>query len=649
VYKNLVNFDDLMNEANENRASELEKKILQARHDYYNSTPTVTDEVFDAWVDELSELRADSPAVTAIGAVPVSEWKKVSHGFTMGSLDKVNTLEEITGWVQGLPAATPEAVMYEPLIVTEKLDGISIHVRYVNGYFSQAITRGDGTIGEDISTNVARMKGIPRKVREDFTGSLRGEVILLKSDHQKHFPDYANSRNAASGISKRYDGKGCEHLTVLFYQVADGHDFETEGDQFEWLQAQGLQTPNWYVTAMAPGIRTPQDLWVEYQQTKRAALDYDIDGLVVRVNSLAKQVGMGEKDGRPKGAVAFKFAPITRETVLRDIQWQVGGSGRITPVAVFDAVGLLGAQVTNASLYNVKYIRDLGLSIGARIVVARANDVIPRVVAVSMKSPLPLTVPVTCPVCGHNVVPDGEYLVCQNEAACPAQAVGRIKRYIAALDVKEWGETLIERLVASGKVRSPADLYRLNMPSLAEVERISENVADKLLALLWEKNPLALEVFLGSLSIPGIATSSVTMLMDAGLDTWEKMLAASITDFEKVAGFGPVKARAFWEWIDEMGKKLVADMLAAGVVIKAKVIGGLTGKSVCFTGKTTRKRGELEQLVVDHGGTVKGSVSKGLTFLVMADPNSGSTKATAAKKNGTKCITEDEFLAMVQP
>lgn len=644
-----MNFDELMTEVNETRAGELEKKVQAARHDYYNGTPTVTDEVFDAWVDELAELRADSLAVTAIGApVPVSEWKKVSHGFTMGSLDKVNTLEEITGWVQGLPAATPSAVMSEPLMVTEKLDGISIHVRYVNGAFSQAITRGDGTIGEDISPNVARMKGVPARLQEEFTGSLRGEVILLKSDHQKHFPDYANSRNAASGISKRYDGKGCEHLTVLFYQVADGHDFETEGDQFEWLEAQGLRVPNWYVTAMSPGIQTPQDLWVEYQQTKRAALDYDIDGLVVRVNSLAKQVGMGEKDGRPKGAVAFKFAPITRETVLRDIQWQVGGSGRITPVAVFDAVGLLGAQVTNASLYNVKYIRDLGLSIGARIVVARANDVIPRVVAVSMKSPLPLTAPVTCPVCGHNVVPDGEYLVCQNEAECPAQAVGRIKRFIAAIDLKEWGETLIERLVSSGKVRTPADLYQLDVASLAEVERISEHVAEKLLRLLKEKQELPLEVLLGALSIPGIATSSIGMVMDAGHDTWGKIFSMTATEMESVPGLGPVKSRALWQWCHGAGEGIVHDLLAAGVGIKAKAVGVLTGKSVCFTGKSVRKRGELEQLVVAAGGTVKGSVSKGLTYLVMADPNSGSTKAQAAKKNGTKCISEDEFLTMVQ-
>jgi DNA ligase (NAD+) len=635
---------DLIEEANHARATELENLVLKARHDYYNRTPTVSDEVYDAWVDELAELKSSSPAVTAIGApTPASEWKKAVHGFMMGSLDKVNTLEEMTAWVMGF--STPRTPA--PLLVTEKLDGISIHCKYVQGAFVQAITRGDGTTGEDISQNVAKMKGVPgRLVDREFTGSLRGEIVLLKSDHQAHFPDYSNPRNAASGISKRYDGKGCEHLTVMFYQVVEGKDFETEGEQFEWLNAQGFKLPNWYVTAMSPGVKTPHDLWVEYQQTKRIELEYEIDGLVVRVDNLVQQQGMGEKDGRPKGAVAFKFAPMTRETVLKEIVWQVGGTGRLTPVAVFDPVNLLGATVTNASLYNLKYIRDLGLSVGARVLIARANDVIPRVVSVTVKSPMSLTIPVTCPVCGHNVVPDGEYLVCQNEAECPAQAVGRIKRYIAALDVKEWGETLIEKLVEKGLVKSPVDLYRLTKEQLADLDRMADRSAENVYRTLWEKKELPLEVLLGALSIPGIATSSVVMLMDAGFDTWEKMLAKG-AKFETVPGFGPVKAEAFSAWVAEVGSKLVLDMLAAGVVIKPRIIGGLTGKSFCFTGKTIRKRADLEALVVESGGVVKSSVGKGLTYLVMADPKSGTTKAQAAKKNGTKCITEDEFLQLI--
>ena len=636
---------DLIEAANEARATELEGLILTNRQAYYNGQSLVPDETYDAWVDELAELRPRSPAVTAIGApVAATEWKKAKHGFVMGSLDKVNTLEEMTGWVMGFSVSRSP----EPLLTTEKLDGISIHARYVNGVYVQAITRGDGTEGEDITPNVAKMKGIVARLPDhEFTGSLRGEIVLLKSDHQKYFPDYANPRNAAAGISKRYDGKGCEHLTVMFYQVVDGKEFETEGEQFEWLEDQLPFVPNWFVTAMAPGVKTPHDIWVEYQQTKRVELDYEIDGLVVRVDNIAKQLGLGDRDGRPKGAIAFKFAPMTRETVLTGITWQVGGSGRLTPVATFDPVNLVGATVTNASLYNLKYIRDLGLTVGARIIIARANDVIPRVVSVTVKSPSPLLIPVTCPVCGHNVVPDGEYLVCQNEAECPAQAVGRIKRYIAVLDVKEWGETLIEKLVESGKVRTPADLYRLNIPSLSEVERISENVADKLLQLLWAKTELPLETFLGSLSIPMCGTSMIRMAMDAGIDTWEKVLGAKQADYERVPGFGPSKAEALHQWVLNVGYALVPELLRAGVKIKEVKVGGLTGKSFCFTGKSVRKRAELEALVTDNGGVVKSSAGKGLSYLVMADPNAGTTKAQAAKKNGTTVLSEEDFMKLV--
>ena len=637
-----MDFDSMMADADSARVKELETLINQARHDYYNSQPTVSDEVYDAWIDELAELKSASPAVTSVGAKPVSEWKKVAHEIQMGSLNKVNTLEELTQWIKTFSIK----IDFEPLLVTEKLDGISIHVKYHKGAFAQAITRGDGVTGEDISQNVCKMIGVPAKLSEDFSGSLRGEVILTKTDHKRHFPDYANARNAASGIAKRYDGKGCEHLSILFYQVVEGKEFETESQQFEWLVEMGLKVPNWYVTAMAPGVRTPQDLWVEYQQTKRAELDYDIDGLVVRVQNLVKQMSLGEKDGRPLGAVAFKFAPITRETTLERIEWQVGGSGRITPVAVFNPVRLLGAEVTNASVYNIKYIKDLGMTPGCRVLIARANDVIPRVVSVTAPSPAELEIPRICPSCDQILSMEGEYLVCTNSAECPAQTVGRIKRYVKELEILEWGETLIEKLVEAGLVKNVPDLYRLKMNDVAAIERMGEKSAENVLKTLWAKNPIPLDKLLGSLSIPLCGPTTIAAVMEAGFDTWDKIVRGG-DDLRTVPSVGPVKGGNLFKWCRTIGHKLVPELLSVGVKIKEKKKGALTGKSFCFTGKSVRKRSELESLVSEHGGTVKASVTKGLTFLVLADPNSNSTKAQAARKNGTKCISEDDFIKMV--
>lgn len=639
----MPSFEEMMDGAQTARIAELEALITKHRDDYYNKEPTVSDDVYDAWKDELSELKADSPAVTAIGAPPpeVSEWKKVQHSIIMGSLDKCNTLEELTDWVM------KSGGMQERLLVTEKLDGMSIHIHYESGAFSQAVTRGDGTTGEDISVNVAKMRGVPGRLPKKFTGSVRGEVIITKSDFAAHFiNDYENTRNAAAGISKRYDGKGCELLQVVFYQVVDGKDFDSEGDQFQWLQEMGFKIPNWYVTMMIPGVRTPHDLWVEYQQTKRAELDYEVDGLVIRLDTFSKQIALGEKDGRPLGAIAFKFAPVTRETVLREIQNQTGGMGVITPVAIFDPIRLVGATVTNASLYNWKYIRELGIDVGARILVARANDVIPRVVRVTSGTGSVAQPPEKCPSCGSKTDFKGEHLICPNSAECPAQTEGRIKRYVKSLDIKEWGDILIEKLVALGFVRGIADLYKLSEEQLAGMERMGKRSAQNVLKTLRDRNPIPLEDLLGSLSIPLCATSTIKLAMDAGYDSLERLRAASAQQLGAINGFGPIKAEALSTWFQKHGSQ-VDDILAAGVNIKHRIKGNLTGKSFCFTGASTRPRGDLEELVKQAGGEVKGTVSKKLTYLVMADANSNSSKAVAARKNGTHCISEEDFLKMV--
>lgn len=622
------------------RVIELESLVQQARHDYYNGSATVSDEVYDAWIDELSELQHDSPAVTSIGAAPVSEWPKAQHRIPMGSLNKINTLEELTTWLLGTGSQK-----YAPVLVTEKLDGISIAVDYVKGAFSRAVTRGDGVVGEDISPNVVRMQGLPGKLPKSFTGTLRGEIVLTKSDHARHFPQYANPRNAASGIAKRYDGQGCEHLTIMFYRVADGLDFDSEGEMFSWIVDQGFKVPNWYVTAMTPGIKTPHDLWLEYQQSKRATLDYEIDGLVVSINDMAAQMALGEVDNRPKGAVAFKFAAMTRESVLRRIDWQVGATGRVTPVGVFDPVRLVGAEITNASLYNVAYIQKLGLDVGATILIARAQDVIPRIAAVRKPTGTVAAYPLVCPTCSGATQMDGEYLVCTNTAECPAQAVGRVKRYLGVLNIKEWGEVLIERLVETKLVSDVADLYLVTEKQLADLDRMGAKSAAKVVSTLRAKMEIPLDTLIGAVSIPLCGPSSIKLAMDAGFDTLDKLRAANIEQLSSVDGLGPVKAASIWTWLQK-NQGLLEKLFKAGVTIEGKIHGTLTGKSVCFTGSSSRPRGDLEEIVKRAGGEVKTSVGKKLTYLVMADPKSASSKAQAARKNGTQCISEETLLEL---
>ena len=622
------------------RIKELEQLILQAKEAYYNGTPTVTDEVYDAWADELSDLDGLNQVLAQVGAlVPaVTEWSKVKHLNPMGSLNKVNTLEEVTEWVQSNAQG-------EPLLVSEKLDGISIQVQYVSGKLVQASTRGDGYIGEDITANVIRMKGAPEKLSKRVSCHLRGEIVILRSDFDAWFKsEYAGTRNAASGISKRYDGKGCEHLTVMFYQVMST-TLPTAEENFRYIEGLGLRTPSWYLSGMWLGVRTPHDIWVEYQQTKRDKLDYEIDGLVVEVNDLSKKFALGEKDLRPEGAVAFKFAPITRETTVRGFVCQTGGTGRITPVANFDQVNLLGAKIENASVYNQKYINTLGLGVGAKVLVARANDVIPRIVALVKGNGPVFSIPSTCSSCGSQVVQDGEFHVCPNKQGCPAQVVGRVSHWISSLGILEWGDTLIEKLVASNLVKTIPDLYRLTEAQVAGLDRMGATSTAKVLKLLHEKKSLPLDHFLGSLSIPGVATSTIKTLMDAGLDTFERLQGSTLEKIASVKGIGPVKAASLVNWVRTQGN-VVQELSSVGVVIEAPIRGKFSGMYFCFTGETKTKRSDLESMVKAHGGEVKSSVTKKLTYLVLSDTT--TTKARTAEKYGTKCISEEEFLALVK-
>jgi DNA ligase (NAD+) len=410
----------------------------------------------------------------------------------------------------------------------------------------------------------------------------------------------------------------------------------------------GFKTPNWYVTMMIPGgkTKTPHDLWVEYQQTKRAELDYDIDGLVVVIDQMVKQVALGETDGRPNGARAFKFAAITRETILKGIQNQTGGMGVITPVAVFDPIRLVGVTVTNASLYNWKYIRELGLDVGASILVARANDVIPRVVKVTSGTASVAQPPKTCPSCGGATEFAGEHLMCMNPSDCPAQTEGRIKRYVKSLNMLEWGDTLIEKLVAKGLVKNVTDLYRLKEEDLAGLDRMGKKSAQNALATLWAKNPITLEDLLGSMSIRLCATSTLKLAVDAGHDTLERLKAVTAAQLQEIEGFGPERSEALVDWFKKY-PTMVDDLLGLGVEIQHRIKGNLTGKSFCFTGTSSRPRNELEDLVRAAGGEVKNTVSKKLTYLVIPGPEWTSTKVQAAKKNGTHCIYEPDFIKMV--
>lgn len=634
------------------RIKELELLITQAKQNYYNGQPTVTDQVFDAWVDELKLLDSENSAVTSIGSEVIpSEWKKCKHQITMSSLDKVNTPEELQKWY-----------VRDDLFIAEKLDGLSINCEYKNGTLVRAITRGSGVAGEDILTNVIKMKGIKLNI-PGFDGSIRGEIVLFKSLFNKYFNDKANPRNAAAGIARRLDGVGAEHLTVMFYGLYGNKKFQTEHETFDWMKSIGLLVPNYFVfNATEDNTELLLDkpfgyknksvvndaimLWKEYQ-TNRDKLDYDIDGLVVRYDNLSYQESFGMTNDRPKGARAFKFDNVFVETDFKEILWQVGNSGRVTPVGVVKTVNLCGTDVSRASLYNVAYIRSLGLTTSAKVLITKANEIIPRIEQVSVASGDPVTIPTHCPECNEELEMEGENLVCLNVVTCPAQIEGRLKNWIKGLGILEWGDALLTRLVETGLVNDVADLYTLSYEDLVGLERMGDRSAKKCLEILHNNKELSLDVFLGSLSIKMNSQSTIKKIIDSGFNNVDEFLKATKYDFCKVDGLGDIKSQYLVEGLMKCAP-LIDKLLENGVSIKTKAFGTLTGKSFCFSGKFSIKRDELEKMVINAGGEAKNRVGKGLTYLVLENPDSMSGKAKDARKNSTEIISEKEFLEMLQ-
>ncbi|RLB53042.1 MAG: DNA ligase (NAD(+)) LigA, partial [Deltaproteobacteria bacterium] len=381
------------------RIAELEQRLSEYRDKYYAGAPVVSDAVYDALEDELRLLDPLHPLLARIGSPVVSDgWEKARHQIPMGSLNKVTDESQLREWQQRcdqLLVKDGRPSLRDDLYVAEKLDGISVELIYQDGRFVDGITRGDGEIGERITANVARMQGVPPRIGHQGQLSARGEIILRLSDMRRFFPDYSSPRNAAAGTARRLDGQGNEHLTVLCYDLAEELDIESEVEKFALLRQLGFATPNSY----HGDFQAVLDVYQDYESAQRADLDYEIDGLVVRANPLAVQAVLGDVNRRPRGAVAFKFASPSKVSRVLGIRWDVGSSGRVTPIAIVEPVELVGATVRRASLHNMAHVRQLGIGVGDEVLVSRRNDVIPYIEEVVDKVGDPAEPPTRCSVC----------------------------------------------------------------------------------------------------------------------------------------------------------------------------------------------------------------------------------------------------------
>jgi DNA ligase (NAD+) len=637
----LSNMDDIM------EAEVLSAELAILRDAYYNLDPLVPDQVYDAKRERLRQLRPDDPEIIRIGAPPlkVSVWEKVRHEISMGSLEKVNTRDEFTTWAEGTGASL--------FLITHKIDGSSMELVYKAGKLLRCVTRGDGIIGEDVTMNIRQVPTVPKQLPIPIDVIVRGEIVMRKAIFNSLYAEqYANPRNTAAGKvrDKRGGGADCQNLEFIAYWLSMEDRPRTQFFMFKWLENHGFQVP----TDIAAGSISNIELLFEQVKQRRADIPYEIDGMVVSVNDIAIMDGLGERNMRPRGQIAWKFDPVMAETQVEDVKWQVGPTGRVTPVATIVPIDVGGVTITNISLHNLSLFRDLKLFRGCHILVSRRNDCIPYCESNLDSTPdytsgVTLTreyfaIPVSCPICGASTLTEGQFLYCRSKK-CPVQLSGSVQVWVRRLGLLHWGDAVISSLTNSDHpaIMSLADLYRLKIEDLME-HCSGMKTARKLYQVLHDNKSVTLDLLIASMNIPNLATATAADIVAAGFNTVEKILGMTIEDLIKVPNIGVITAKQVYDGLQER-RQAILD-LASVVDIKLPQ-GSLAGKSFCITGATSKPRKAVEKMILDAGGSVKGSVSAGTTYLVTNDPDTGSNKLQNAQKHGTRIITETELYQLI--
>lgn len=649
--------------ANSKRIKELAELIERYQKSYYTGEAEISDAEFDALWDELKQLAPDHPLLQKIGSdtsdqiVSGGIFEKAQHKIPMGSQEKAANAEQFTAWA--------EKHKYDEYLVEYKLDGASLELQYEAGRFLKAVTRGDGVIGDDITQNVLKMKGLVTELDGNYSGGVRGEVIMSHDVHKKHFSDKANCRNAANGLMKRKGGEGSEYLEIICYDAFftdfGGSDapFNDELEKMQWLAKAGFQTVPVKICKDAKAV-------IDYRaevMEMRKALPFDIDGLVIK----NRQIDMEDaRRNRPDKQIAFKFSLEEAVSILRRVIWNENGA-TYTPVAEFDTVELAGTKVSRASLANPNLMQELGVEIGSHVVVTKRGEIIPKIEAVVPQkaedgmlfaATTPIKLPETCGTCGAKLVNEGTRLYCPNKS-CSKRVIHQLEKWIDSAKIRDLGYTLIRSLFESGDVKSISDIYKLDEQKLTKHFLNEESLgkekeslgAKKVLAAIENSRKMSLEAFVAGFDIEGIGTTMVEKLVSAGFDTLDALVNATEEQIAAVPFFALVTAHTLVSGLAENKAEMLSLVESGTIMIQSadKSSKKLFGKSFCFTGELrSMKRAEAEALVKENGGSCKSSVTKDLTYLVTNDTTSGSSKNQKAASYGIAIINEDQFLEMVK-
>jgi DNA ligase (NAD+) len=648
------------------RVEQLRDRIRRYEHAYYVlDQPEVSDAEYDALFLDLRRieeerpdlLTADSPT-QRVGGEASEQFAKVRHRSPMLSLQNAFDESEIRAFDKRVRAAVGDKAKY---CAELKIDGLAMSLTYAKGRLQRAATRGDGTVGEDVTANVRTIRSVPLSITPlpglPDVFEVRGEVYFPTAAFEKLNREieaagrtrFVNPRNTAAGSVRQIDPNitAGRDLQTFMYTLDPAGPCRTQ-----WEVLGGLVKMGFRVNKHRRRLNSIDEV-IEYHaewQRKRHELEHEIDGVVIKVDDFAQQLELGFVARSPRWAIAFKYAPEEAETEVEEIVCYVGRSGVLTPVAHVKPVVVGGVTIRNITMHNEAQVNEKGVYVGARVVIHRAGDVIPEIV--SVKEPKPgWKMPAKCPVCGGEVVREEPYVAhrCINPF-CPAQRLERLRHFASrgALNIEGLGYATLGQLIERGWVEDPSDLYRLTKEQVVQLDGFAEKSGQNIIDRLADSRRPQLGRFLSALGIPQVGEATADLLA-ADFGTIEKLRAASEDELLKVEGIGPNMAREVHLYFQGHGGELVGKLVAAGVrpqAVEAPGEGPLTGKSFVFTGTLeTMSRPDAEALVRKLGGKAASSVSAKTSYVV-AGPGAGS-KLEKAQKLKVAILDEEQFLALL--
>ena len=662
---------DLSQEEAATEIAALQADLKQWAREYYeNDAPSVEDSVYDVAYNRLEALEAAFPAlVTAdsitqqVGGREVkSDLPKVAHPVPMLSLGDVFSFEELADWMATTQKSFHESLAYNAEL---KIDGLAISLVYENGALVQASTRGDGSIGEDVTANVRQIKRIPKKLNEPLTVEVRGEVympkaafVTLNEERERDgLPTFANPRNAAAGSLRQLDAKITKQrqLDAFLYFAVDAENVlgvTTQAELLARMAELGLPTnPTNAVVSSEADV----EVYITNQTATRDDLAYGIDGIVVKVNNLAYHEELGNTVKVPRWAIAYKFPPEEALTVVRDIEWTVGRTGAVTPTAVMDPVQLAGTTVSRASLHNPTYLEAKGIRIGDTVTLHKAGDIIPEIGQVILKQrpadSIEYSMPLGCPTCGQELVHvDGEVALRCINPFCPAQVQESLTHFASrdAMNIDGLGPKIVAQLLDKKMVDQVSDLYRLTFEQLITLDKFGEVSANKLLTAIENSKANSVERLLFGLGIRNVGAKAAKTIA-AKFVTLDAIAHATAEEISELPGMGLIIGHSIAQYFDtEHAQELVRDFEDLGVntrytqAVEVATDTVFSGKRVVLTGKLELfSRSDATTWLEAQGATVSGSVSK-KTDLLIAGADAGS-KLTKAQELGIEIWSESQL------